>query len=126
MLLKIERKILNKLCKNNSNDISANTFKYPKEAVYQAMKDLETKGYIHTVSTSEDWSVFTYVLNTKGRYYREYIFRMLLRNILIPIFVSIITTLLTLAIQDLINSNSNKACNYTYEYWENPINENPK
>lgn len=128
MLLKIERVVLHELCcKKHQNQVSANCFKkYSGEDIYQAMLDLKEKGYLNLVDASMNYSNFSYELNTKGRYYREYIFRLFLRDIIIPIIVSVLTTLLTLSAEKIINKYCENTNNYTYESGSNPINENPK
>lgn len=128
MLLKIERVVLHELCsKKHQNQVSANCFKkYSGEDIYQAMLDLKEKGYLNQVDASIDCSNFSYVLNSKGKYYSEYIFMLFLRNIIIPIAISILTTLLTLSVTQIIDNYSNKTGNYAYENWANPINESPK
>ena len=98
MLLKIEKRILHQLLKQpDEHSISASKFnKYSNNDIYQAMKSLKEKGYLDLFDTSYTYENFSYVLSAKGRYYKEYLFRMFLHDIVIPILVSIITTLITL------------------------------
>lgn len=128
MLLKIERTILRELCrKKHQNQVSADCFKkYSREDIHQAMLDLKEKGYLNLVSASMDYSNFSYVLSTKGKYYREYLFRIFLRNIIIPIIVSILTTLLTLSTEKMVDKYCESTNNCTYENGTKPINENPE
>lgn len=119
MLFKIERTILRKVSKcPNENEINVSHFgKYTNEEVYSAFKTLKEKGYFELVDASIDYSNFSYVLTTKGRYYKEYIFRAFLRNIIIPFVVALLTTVATLYLEKLIeNDNPTNASCYTCEY----------
>lgn len=82
MLLKIERTVLRKLSKQPhecSIDISAFP-KYSGDEINSAMLTLKEKGYLEMLDKSVDFSSFSYVLSSKGRYYKEYVFRLFLRN----------------------------------------------
>lgn len=119
MLLKIERTILRKVSKQpHENQIDVSCFgKYPKEAIYCAFIELKNKGYFELVEASIDYSNFSYVLTTKGRYYKEYVFKTFLRNVLIPFIVALLTTIATLYLEKLIeNDNSTNNSCYTCEY----------
>lgn len=100
MLLKIERKILLKLSEQpHEHQISAKEFnKYSSSDVFQAMKNLKDKGYLDLCDATTDYEMFSYVLSTQGRFYKEYLFRTFLSDIVIPIIVSVVTTLVTLFI----------------------------
>lgn len=107
MLFKIERTILRKALKHpHENQINISSFgKYSGDDVYAAFKALKEKGYFESVDSSCDYSNFTYVLSTKGRYYKEYIFRTFLKNILIPFIVALLTTVSTLYLEKFVENN---------------------
>lgn len=124
MLFKIETTILRKVSKQpHENQIEASCFdKYPKDAVYSAFKTLKDKGYFELVDATADYSIFSYVLTTKGRYYKEYIFRTFLRDILIPFIVALLTTIATLYLEKLVeNDYPTNNSSYTCEYWDDCI-----
>lgn len=99
MLFKIEKQILKKISKNpNETSIKISTFrKYHQNDVCKAFYSLEEKGYFKTVKCDLDCSYASYIISTKGIFYREERRHMILKNIIIPIGVSIITsTLITM------------------------------
>lgn len=113
MLLKIERIILRKTSKNCDNSISLNEIgKYDGEDVYQAFLVLKEKGYFSMVCTTVTRSNFSYILTPKGKYYNENRRIEFVKNILIPIAVSIITATATYHLEKMYDKNSNKN---TYE-----------
>lgn len=97
MLQKIERKILTIISKNPSEfSIGIEQLKpYSGNDVRIAMESLKEKRYFKETSASINLSNFTYELTTQGRFYKEYRFQCFIKNIFIPIIVSIITTLIT-------------------------------
>lgn len=109
MLLKIERTVLRKLSKQPhecSIDISAFP-KYSGDEINSAMLALKEKGYLEMFDKSVDFSSFSYVLSSKGRYHREYARIAFIKNILIPFIVALLTTIATLYLEKLVeNDNS--------------------
>ena len=107
MLLKIEKTILRKVLKQPyENHICISQFKgYCGADVNQAFISLKEKGYFERIEASCDFSSFTYVLSSQGRYYREYAFRNLLKNIIIPFIVALLTTIATLYLEKLVENN---------------------
>lgn len=100
MLLKIERRILYTLSKR-PYEHQINVYeigKYSGTDIFQAMKSLKDKGYLDSIDATSDYERFSYVLSIKGRCYKEYLFRVFLSDVIIPIIVSIFTTLITLYI----------------------------
>lgn len=122
MLFKIERTISKKVLKQpHENPISISSFKnYSGDDIYHALTTLKEKGYFELVDASSDYSNFSYVLSTKGRYYKEYIFRTFLKNIIIPFIVALLTTIATLYLEKLVkNDYSTNTSNYTSDYGNN-------
>lgn len=97
MLQKIERKILTIISKHPSEfSIKIEQLKpYSGNDVRLAMESLKEKGYFKEASASINLSNFTYELTTQGRFYKEYRFQCFIKNIFIPIVVSVIATLIT-------------------------------
>ena len=98
MLLKVERRILNEISKNPEKfEISIESFpSYSGFSVKEAMASLKDKGYLSYESASVSLDKFQYQLTSKGRYYGEYCAKYFFSNIVIPILVSIVTTLITM------------------------------
>ena len=98
MLLKIERKVLSIISKQpDEATIEIDKFgKYSGSDIHAALLSLKQKGYLESTDCSIDYSTFTYELTLQGRFYKEYLVREFLSNIVIPILVSVITTLITL------------------------------
>lgn len=122
MLFKIEKHILKKVSKQPyKNQIDLTSFrKYSGEDVYSAFKSLKEKGYFELVSAGSDYSSFSYVLSVKGKFYKEYKFKELLKNIVIPFIVALLTTIATLYLEELVeNDNSANTSGYTCEYCNN-------
>lgn len=116
MLLKIERIILKKISKTNFSIELSEIGKFDEEDVYQAFLDLQDKGYVTKVSTSADRSNFSFIVSTKGRFYKEYFFLSFLRNILIPFVVAIITATATYHLEKVADSYSDSSSSQcTYE-----------
>ena len=119
MLLKTERKVLKQVLKQpNENSISAEKFNnYCEAEIFEAFKTLKDKGYFEMVDTVYGYSSFSYVLTTQGRCYKEYAFRKFMANIVIPIIVSLLTTIGTLYLEKLAENNEpKKATEYTSNY----------
>ena len=115
MLLKIERIILKKISKTNFSIELSEIGKFDGEDVYQAFLDLQDRGYVTNVSTSADRSNFSFIVSTKGRFYKEYFFLSFLRNILIPFVVAIITATATYHLEkvaDRYSDSSSSQCAY--------------
>lgn len=106
MLLKIERIILKKISKTNFSIELSEIGKFDGEDVYQAFLDLQDRGYVTKVSTSEDRSNFSFIVSPKGRFYKEYFFLSFLRNILIPFVVALITATATYHLEKVADSYS--------------------
>lgn len=100
MLLKLERKILKYISKRSSeNTFNITEFpKYSGTQIYASLKSLKEKGYLNLADASIDLSNFSYILTAKGHFYKEQRFKEFLSYVIIPILVSIITTLLTMFI----------------------------
>ena len=109
MLLKIERIILKKISKTNFSIELSEIGKFDGEDVYQAFLDLQDRGYVTKVSTSEDRSNFSFIVSPKGRFYKEYFFLSFLRNILIPFFVALITATATYHLEKVADSYSDSS-----------------
>lgn len=119
MLLKIERTILRKLSKQpNSLKINAYNFpQYDNADIYQAMQSLKDMGYLVSFDATVDYETFSYILSSKGRHYREYAWGQLLRNVIIPFIVALLTTIATLYLEKLVeNDKPADASGYTSEY----------
>lgn len=119
MLLKIERTILRKLAKQPHDfQIESSAFsKYSGIEINSAMASLEERGYLKLLSVTSEYSVFSYKLTTKGRYYREYKIKSFVKNILIPFVVALLTTIATLYLEKLVeNNNPADTSGYTCEY----------
>ncbi len=115
MLLKIERIILKKISKTNFSIELSEIGKFDGEDVYQAFLDLQDRGYVTKVSTSADRSNFSFIVSTKGRFYKEYFFLSFLRNILIPFVVALITATATYHLEKVADSysdSSSRQCAY--------------
>lgn len=116
MLLKIERKILQKTSSNFDGSISLSAIgNYNGEDVYQALLGLKDRGYFNMVDTSLDRSQFFYTLSTKGRFYKENFRLQLLKNIIIPFVVALITALATCQLEKLTDeysTNCASQCGY--------------
>ena len=119
MLFKIERTILRKVSKQpHENQINIASFKkYSGNDIYHAFINLKEKGYFESVDASIAFSNFSYVLTTKGRYYKEYIFRTFFHNILVPFIVALLTTIATLYLEKFVENNypQDTSC-YTSDY----------
>ncbi len=109
MLLKIERIILKKISKTNFSIELSEIGKFDGEDVYQAFLDLQDRGYVTKVSTSEDRSNFSFIVSPKGRFYKEYFFLSFLRNILIPFVVALITATATYHLEKVADSYSDSS-----------------
>lgn len=98
MLLKIERKILYTVSKYPEEcDLSIEQFKgYSGFDINKAMHSLQEKGYLSEVSAATNYEAFYCEKTTQGKYYKEYLARCFIHDILVPAFVSIITALITL------------------------------
>ncbi len=119
MLLKIERTVLRKLSKQpHKASVHISAFpKYSGDEINSAMLTLKEKGYLEIFDKSVDFSSFSYVLSTKGRYYKEYAWRAFLKNILIPFIVALLTTIATLYLEKLVeNDDSANTSGYTCDY----------
>ena len=116
MLLKIERKILQKTSSNFDGSISLSAIgNYNGEDVYQALLGLKDRGYFNMVDTSLDRSQFFYTLSPKGRFYKENFRLQLLKNIIIPFVVALITALATFQLEKLTDeysTNCTSQCGY--------------
>lgn len=121
MLLKIERTILQKISSSIDCSIELSEIgKYSGEDVHQAFLSLQDKGYVTNVTTSIENSTFCYEITTKGRFYKEYIFMWILRNILIPFIVSVITATATYHLEKITDGNTDSSSTYrTYKIYEN-------
>lgn len=119
MLLKIERIILRKLAKQ-PHDFKIDSSAFPKYSgleINRAMISLEGKGYLKMLSATMEYAVFSYELTTKGRYYREYARKSFVKNILIPFVVALLTTIVTLYLEKLVENDSpTDTSGYTCEY----------
>ena len=116
MLLKIERIILKKISKTNFSIELSEIGKFDGEDVYQAFLDLQDRGYVTKVSTSADRSNFSFIVSTKGRFYKEYFFLSFFRNILIPFVVALITATATYHLEKVADSYSDSSSSQcTYE-----------
>lgn len=119
MLLKIERTIMQKTSSRKGNEISLSEIgKYYGEDVYQAFLALKEKGYFSMVDSDISRNSFSYVLTPQGRFYKEYSTKKFIANILIPIAVSLITTIGALYLEKLAENNnteytSENTCNYS-------------
>lgn len=106
MLLKIERIILKKISKTNFSIKLSDIGKFDGEDAYQAFLDLQDRGYVTKVNTSMDRSSFSFIVTSKGRFYKEYLFLEFLRNILIPFIVALITATATYHLEKVADSYS--------------------
>lgn len=120
MLLKIERTILRKTSSKKGNVISLSEIgKYDGEDVYQALLGLKEKGYFSMVDSDISRKSFSYALTPQGRFHKEYSTKKFIANILIPIAVSLITTIGALYLEKIAENNkaeytSEHTCNYSY------------
>ena len=77
----------------------------PKEEIYTCCKNLYEENYLTRYSSAANHSVF-FQLDHKGKHYREInmeeLRSFLLRSILTPVLVSLITTLIMLFIKELL------------------------
>ena len=114
MLLKIERKIMKKTSSKLDNNITLSEIgKYNGEDVYQAFLGLKEKGYFSMADSNMEYSSFSYVLTPQGRFYKEYSWKKFIVNILIPIVVSLLTTIGALYLEKLAENNKSE---YTSEH----------
>ena len=119
MLLKIEKTILKKVSKQpNCHVICESEFaKYSGEELKESFESLKEKGYFDIVDSTADFSSFSYVLTTKGRFYKEYSRKTFFANIVIPIIVSLLTTIGALYLEKLAENNDTKpTTEYTGNY----------
>lgn len=122
MLLKIERIILKKISKTNFSIKLSDIGKFDGEDAYQAFLDLQDRGYVTKVNTSMDRSSFSFIVASKGRFYKEYLFLEFLRNILIPFIVALITATATYHLEKVADSYSDSGtsqCAYELDSTDN-------
>lgn len=122
MLLKIERIILKKISKTNFSIKLSDIGKFDGEDAYQAFLDLQDRGYVTKVNTSMDISSFSFIVTSKGRFYKEYLFLEFLRNILIPFIVALITATATYHLEKVADSYSDSGtsqCAYELDSTDN-------
>lgn len=122
MLLKIERIILKKISKTNFSIKLSDIGKFDGEDAYQAFLDLQDRGYVTKVNTSMDRSSFSFIVTSKSRFYKEYLFLEFLRNILIPFIVALITATATYHLEKVADSYSDSGtsqCAYELDSTDN-------
>lgn len=122
MLLKIERIILKKISKTNFSIKLSDIGKFDGEDAYQAFLDLQDRGYVTKVNTSMDRSSFSFIVTSKCRFYKEYLFLEFLRNILIPFIVALITATATYHLEKVADSYSDSGtsqCAYELDSTDN-------
>lgn len=124
MLLKIERKILQKISKSYNCSISLSEIgNYSGEDVYQAFLSLVEKGYLKNAETTYERTTFTFIISSKGRFYKEHFFLSFLRNILIPFVVALITATATYHLEkvaDSYSASSTQQCTYELNQCNDP------
>ena len=99
MLLRIERDILAGV-NHYTNEIrifvTPSQFpRYTPKQIDEALRGLQIKGYIHDYDKNMDLSRFSFELTTKGYSYHEELAGKVLVHIIIPVVVSLLTTLVT-------------------------------
>lgn len=100
-MLQIEKIILkksNELGSDFVNSPSMNLEKYSYEQIYAAFLHLQEEGYMRDVNTSIDMSNTSGFLTVKGMFYKEYhrneVYNVLLKSVITPIIVALLTTLI--------------------------------
>ncbi len=119
MLLKIEKEILKRVSKNPTQEsIDSCAFKkHQPSEIKEAFISLKEKNYFSEVDYSIDLSSFSYVLTPQGMFYKEYARKKFFSNIIIPIIVSLLTTIGTLYLENLVeNYKSQNHSDYSCEY----------
>ena len=107
MLLNSEYYVLKQINKNpNEFNVVKLCPKLDKNKTFLTLISLQEKGFLKNVSRSIDCSVCSYEITLQGTNYIEYerkeILSILAKSFVLPVIVSVITTIITLAIKGLL------------------------